>query len=91
MNLAAFQAAFPEFANVDTGLIQAKLDQAATCVGADVWGAKYDTGHGYMAAHLLATSPIGQDSRLAADNEKTTYLEHFNRELQAAVCGIRCL
>lgn len=91
MNLAAFQAAFPEFAHVDEALIQSKLDQAAESVGASTWGASYDRGHGYLAAHLLSTSPLGQDSRLAPSDEKTHYLEHYQRLLRVAACGIRCL
>lgn len=91
MNLAAFQAAFPEFALVDTALIQAKLDQAAVSVGESVWGTSYDEGHGYLAAHLLVTSPMGQDSRLSPSDEKSHYFEHYQRLLRAATCGIRCL
>ncbi len=91
MNLAAFQAAFPEFALVDVVLIQAKLDHAETTVDAAIWGGRYDAGHGYMAAHLLSTSPLGQDARLSPSDEKSSYLEHYQRELRSATCGIRCL
>lgn len=91
MDLSGFRAGFPEFLNVSDELVQAKLNLAAESVSSDVWGSLYDEGHGYLAAHLLASSPMGQDSRLSADKESTTYFADFRRVLKSATVGIRCL
>jgi len=91
VTLGGFREGFPEFANIPDELVQAKLNQAATSVSATIWGSSYDAGHGYLAAHLLATSPLGQDARLSAEKESTTYGAEFHRRLKAATVGIRCL
>lgn len=89
MNLAAFRAAFPEFQRTGDDTVNAKLALALNAVDASTWGADYDSGHGHYAAHLLATSPTGQQSRLSTEKGVSTYLQEYERLAVKAACGYR--
>lgn len=54
-----FKARFPEFVSVLDARVQIFLDDASLSLNPDAWGAKYDLGQAYLAAHLLA---VAQDS-----------------------------
>ncbi len=68
-----FLARYPEFAGTGPDLVEAKLAEADLQVDAAVWGDQADIGHGLVAAHLLATSPFGENARMVAKDGTTTY------------------
>lgn len=78
MDLAAFRAAFPEFANASDSLVETKLSEALAFVDSEIYGTSYNDAHGYMTAHLLTMSPKGRAlARLETDKEATIYLRSF--------------
>lgn len=74
ISLADFRAAYPEFARVADPLVQVALDKAEKRTSAEVFGDQTDEAHGLLAAHLLAISPMGRESRLQKESRVTTYL-----------------
>ena len=51
---ATFKTRFPEFASEDDARVQLFLDDAVVILNEPYWGAKYDLGQSYLAAHYLA-------------------------------------
>ncbi len=89
--LATFYASFPEFADggaPQNALVQTKLDEAELDIDPAVWGAKATIGHGYLTAHLLAMTPLGNTAKLVAD-KTTTYEINYRRQLGIVAAGIR--
>jgi hypothetical protein len=96
MNDADFTRLFPEFAQTDAVLRQAKLLEAATRMGgpdATVWGPFAapgtppfiaDTAQGNLAAHYLIASPFGGPTRLNPKSGRSTYLDKYE-ELERIV------
>ena len=85
---ASLRQGFPEFTGTPDSLVQAKINDAGAFVDAGVWGDKYDTGIAYMAAHLLACSPAGQNARMIdPKTAKTTYKTVFANLVPIAVAG----
>ena len=84
--LAEFRASFPEFARAADSQVEAFLARALVSVPATTWGVYQDEGQMYLAAHLLALSPYGQNSRLESDDKQTTYGLRY-RELQVEVAA----
>jgi hypothetical protein len=90
LELAAFLVLFPEFGEVDDSLVEGKLAEALRSIDADVWGDFADDGQGYLAAHLLALSPMGNAAKLVDGKKNTTTYEGHLRRLQLQVtAGIR--
>ncbi len=88
---SSFLVSFPEFADGSApqlALIQAKLDEAELQIDVHVWGTRTNLGHGYLTAHLLAMSPMGNTAKLVK-NDSTTYEQHYNRLLRVVAAGIR--
>lgn len=76
MSSSEFLARFPEFTDVHDehpALISAKLAEAGRRVSASVTGDLYTDLVAYLAAHLIATSPQGQQARLASEAGSSTY------------------
>jgi hypothetical protein len=77
VTLASFLESFPEFTEVNTetpDLVPAKLAEAHRRVAAGtVSEFVRDDLVGYLAAHLTAISPQGQQARLSASDGQTTY------------------
>ena len=48
---------FPEFSSLDPAIINRKLDEAARRISFTYLYPRGDDAHGYLTAHLLATSP----------------------------------
>jgi len=89
-------AAFPEFAEAPKGLVERKIAEAARQVDREVFGDKADDAIGYLAAHLLSTSPFGQHARLIPKNAKqtrddalTTYEREYRRLVRSCTSGFR--
>lgn len=76
MTVATLLERFPEFTDVNAehpALISAKLAEAGRRVSASVTGDLYQDLVAYLAAHLIATSPQGQQARLASEAGSSTY------------------
>jgi hypothetical protein len=89
--LASFLQAFPEFSDgsaPQNTLVQTKLDEAAEGIDVSVWGEQATTGHGYLTAHLLALSPMGNTAKLT-DGGGTTYEKHYARLVKMVGQGFK--
>ncbi len=81
---AQFRDALPEFKNAGDGLVQASLDEAYFRTG-ESWGDARDLGAKWMAAHLVASSVLGEPSAKGKSSDgKTVYLRNWE-SLQAQV------
>lgn len=86
---AAFKSMFPEFGKSTDAYIQSWLDLANRHIGRTVWGAKADDGQLFLAAHLMATSPSGQNAKLSKADGTSTYGHQFNRLKNEVTGGYR--
>ena len=57
IDAAAFIVLKPEFANVDSALIEVELEFAHLLVCENTWGKLFDRAYCLMVAHLLTLSP----------------------------------
>jgi len=98
MNIDQFLTAFPEFADTDASLVNAKLVEASLELDlTNTWGpfstpgqpqTVADTAHGYLTAHKLALSPMGQNARLIPQDGVTTYKRHFDDLVRKTTIGV---
>ncbi len=90
VSIATFKAHFPEFADARApdDLIAAKLDEADNQTNSETWGDLLDQGILYLAAHLLATSPFGQQARLASSDATSTYGNRYDRLAKSSQVGL---
>ncbi len=80
LDLTQFRARFPEFASVDSTLLQSKLDDARARVSEAVFGARANEAHGWLAAHLAASAPWGYQARLEGTRDgSTVYSAAFDK------------
>lgn len=88
---ATFKARWAEFAPTADALVDAALAEAAEGCDERVLGAKYDHAVGLLAAHKLAVSPSGQQSRLdpkaGADTPHGTTTHGAEFDAIARQCG----
>jgi len=85
---AVFLEGYAEFRSADNSLIDAKLAEAAACVGEE-YGDHANEAHGLITARKLALSPWGVNAKLVSKEGKTVYDAPL-LELQATcACGIR--
>lgn len=105
--LSQFRAEFPEFNTVSDVLVTAKLAAAALEMDNCVWGAfgqpggpntKADQGQMYLAAHKMAVSPFGQNSKTVATPasfgnrtgyQRSTYGAEFWLLMRSVTSGFR--
>lgn len=76
---STFKSRWPEFAPTADAQVDAVLVAAARRCDARVFGDDTDEAVGFYAAHLLATSPQGQQARLESDKADTTYRAEWLR------------
>jgi hypothetical protein len=83
VTVAQIVAEFPEFANTDSGLIQAKIEDASELLDATAFDDDFDEAVKYMTCHLIAVSPSGEFARLdpskETDGASSTYERHYRR------------
>lgn len=85
VSAAAFLIDFPEFDRVDRLLIERKLVLAEKFTPESTWGTNWRDGIMLYAAHLIASTPLGQQARLENDDKyETTYLQE-RRDLERVV------
>ena len=84
---------FAEFDECPVDFIQSYLDDANARIDRGEWGeTKGDIGQKYLAAHMLALSPFGQQARLVAKGAMTTtYEAHYKRLLREVAGGARVI
>lgn len=100
--LSMMRAQFPEFNSVSDPLMAMMLGAADLELSTFVWGAygalnqpmtKKDQGQMYLAAHKLASSPWGQNSKAVFLNRfgyhRTTYGEEFLLLQRGVTSGFR--
>ncbi len=87
----SFVLGFPEFSEAGRALFTAKIAEAVLLVDGDVWGSKEDLGVSYWAAHLLAMSPWGQQSRMLEKKGRTTYEMHLDKLIKQVTSGFRVI
>lgn len=76
---ATFLSRFPEFANAPGTVVAAAIDEAHRVVFAAVWGERSYEGAGYYAAHVVASSPLGERAKLVRKDGSTLYLDAYLR------------
>ena len=77
-----FVESFPEFLDeFDVALVNAKLAEAGRRINRARWGALADDGQKYLAASLLANSPLAQQARLDAKND--VYIATYQEMLRS--------
>ena len=96
MSLASFRVRYPEFVNASDNLVNAALTEAGHQIDDELYGVRANTAHGWLTAHLIASTPGGQAMRLSAKDVaamggqfSTTYEREFVRLRDAAACAIR--
>jgi hypothetical protein len=87
MGYEQFIQRFPEFETVPAQLARLVLREAKSEIDPKTWGKKYVSGVGFLAAHKLACSPLGEPVRLEAKEEKTIYLQEYERMLKSLSFG----
>jgi len=86
-----FKTEFPEFAETDNAVVQARLTMATRMVNSSVWGTKADDGVKLYTAHLLAMSPMGEQARLKKENRGTIYGDQFEAMKRSVASGFRVI
>ena len=82
-----FKAAFDEFSATPDAKVARALAEGVDSCDERVFGTSYDTAVAYWAAHVISTSPGGQQSRLASDLGDTTYLKRWENLAQKKAGG----
>ena len=60
----AFRVRHPEFKGASSALVNVKLGDAILRLSPGLFGTSLNEAHGWLTAHLLATSPWGMAARL---------------------------
>lgn len=89
--LKAFKLRFQEFDQTDGTLIQSALSEAKSELDEKTWGARYQAGVFYLAAHKLACSPFGEPMRLEKKEGETIYLKEYQRMLKSLGFGMQVI
>jgi len=84
-----FLARFPEFEPADSSMVASAIAEATRGVDASVWGDKTEDGIRWLAAHLLAITPWGQQARLVSKDGSTTYGKEHARLMRSVTPGFR--
>jgi len=94
LSLAQFRIEFPEFISAADSFVQAYLDKANLRIDRSVWDSDAnrllgDSGQGYMAAHMMALSPMGMGAQLVGSDGSTTYKRHYEEIALSVSPGFR--
>jgi hypothetical protein len=89
VTLETFSARFPEFDAAPANLVEACIAEAAVQIDATVYGTKYDAAVQNLAAHLIATNPLGEMARLQAKDGSTVYQKHYEKLKRMVASGFR--
>lgn len=91
VTVSSFKVQYPEFANADTALLQATLDDAVKLCPAVPWGDKQDMGVMRQTAALLARSPFARGMELQMVNDRTVYEIDLERLRRIVCVGVRVI
>lgn len=87
-----FVRRFPEFRDTDEVLVQSKINEAHWRVDETVWGDdKAPTGIAWLAAHMIAMTPMGEKARIGKDKDSTLYYTEFRRMMREVTSGFRVI
>ena len=86
---------FPEFVDViadDAAFVTEKIAEAGRRVSVTAWDPHglTDDGISYLAGHLIAVSPLGEQAKLDTDGD-TTYLKEYKRMVRIVGSGCRAI
>lgn len=81
-----FLEMFPEFNRAEPEMIDRALAEAERGVSSTTFGDRVDDAVIWKAAHILASTPWGQNARLMSKDGKTVYGQHY-RELARECAG----
>lgn len=82
---AAFLQSYPEFASAYSSvpaMVDSALAAAMAMVSEYRWGAAYQRGVFLQAAHQLAMSPHGENTRLSSDKTSSPYKVVYDQMLR---------
>lgn len=82
---------FPEFSDTPVALVDACISDAVLMVDSAVYGAKADMAITYLAAHLIATNPLGEMARIDKKSDKTVYSVQFDTIKRGIAAGCRVI
>lgn len=85
VNVGMFKARYPEFCDAPDSLVRAVLLEAECRTDETVWGDCYTQGVMYLAAHLLAISPMAQTAAKCCDKDGMT---PYMRERKKMICAL---
>ena len=82
---------FPEFADIPVADIDFKIADAVGRINAEIWGTLTDQGVKYLACHLLAVSPLGEQAKLETEEGGTVYFQTYERLMKSVASGCRVI
>ena len=82
-----FRTRFPEFSAASDGYVQGYLDAAELQMSPLVWGAKFDEGSGWLAAHLMAITPAGVTAGLGSRDGQSPYMRVYKLRCRLVAGG----
>src|SRR6187549_1571859 len=89
---AAFRVRHPEFKGAGSALVVIKLADALKRLSPGLFGDRFDEAHGWLTAHLLATTPWGMaarvDPKLSVTPGATIYSLELKKLAYEAGAGI---
>lgn len=89
---ATLKARFPEFVPATTALVEACIADAELMVDRTFYGDRADMAVTYLAAHLIATNPLGEYSRLRATQDgSTVYSKQYEKIMYMTAAGCRVI
>lgn len=86
-----FTTRFPEFKDTDANLIEMALSEARSEINPKYFSDTFVVAVHYLAAHKLAISPMGENCRLEASEQKTIYQLEFERLCKSAYIGAQVI
>ena len=89
VDIRSFLSRFPEFEPAGKPMVREGIAEATRGVDTGVWGAKTDDGIRWLAAHLLAITPWGQQARMVSKDGSTTYGVEHARLMRSVTPGFR--
>ena len=91
VSVGQFLVDYPEFEGIPQKMITAKIAMATLQVNSSVWGSKATDAIKVLAAHFLALSPLGEQSKLKHENRGTIYGDTFNMMKRQVTSGFRVI
>lgn len=91
------KAEFPEFDDTPDAIVDARIADAVLRVSTSTWGTLTDVGVKYLACHLIAMGPLGEQAKLDlksgpdAGKSTTEYFLEYERMMRIVSSGCRTI